>query len=60
MLVNKLRPRSFNTFPDFLLRADGTRTHCPLEMSKILGYLFPQAVQLLDPRKSYLFYPSEI
>lgn len=26
ILVNKLRPRPFNSFPDFLLQTDGSRT----------------------------------
>lgn len=36
MLSNKLHPRPFNSFPDFLFQANRSRTHCPREMSKIL------------------------
>lgn len=55
MLVNKLRPRPFNSFPDFLLKDEASRTHCPLEMSKIFSSFYRKLYNCLQPENHFNF-----
>lgn len=55
MLVNKLKPRPFQSFPDFLRQADGTPTYCPLTMSNLFEEFYQHLYNGLQTDPNYSF-----
>lgn len=55
MLVNKLKPHPFHSYPEFLTQADGTPTHCPQTMSKVFGDFYKKLYNCLNTDPKHLF-----
>lgn len=55
MLVNMFRPCPFHSLPELLIQKDGTPTHCPQTMTKILGNFYRELYNCLTPEKHFHF-----
>lgn len=55
MLVNRLKPRPFHSFPDFLLQRDRTPTYCPRNMAKVFGDFYHKLYNCLTPANNFTF-----
>lgn len=48
MLVNKLHPQQFHSFPELLIQKNGTPTHCPQTMTKTFGDFYRELKFMQD------------
>ncbi|PIO23371.1 hypothetical protein AB205_0126300, partial [Aquarana catesbeiana] len=55
MLVNKLKPRPFQSSPEFPRQTDGTPTYCAFTMSKLFGEFYQQLYNCLQSDANYSF-----
>lgn len=49
MLVPRINPRPFHSFPNFLLQPDGAPTHCPQSMVRVFGVFYIKLYNCLTP-----------
>lgn len=49
MLVSRLKPRPFHSFPDHLRQPDGTPTHCPQTMARVFSKFYDKLYNCLNP-----------
>lgn len=49
MLVSKLNPHPFHSFPDFLLQPNGAPTLCPQSMARVFGDFYSKLYNCLTP-----------
>lgn len=49
MLVSRLTPCPFNSFPDFLIQPDGMSTDCPQNITKVFGEFYTKLYNCFTP-----------